>query len=290
MKADLHVHTDCSDGSMSPGAIISYAARIHLDALSITDHDTMIGYDAIHEDAKIRGIDLIPGVELSTRDEITKRPVHLLVYYPNVTEELNELFSKMAENRMQASEETIEKLQKYFPIERETVFEFAKSSGTIFRIHIMRALIEMGYAQEYFGCLYEHYLSQQKGSCYTPVQYTEMTKAALVARRTGGVVVLAHPNVYGSYDAGERLAKAGLIDGIESAYPRFQNGEKSRSLKLINDYQLIATGGTDFHGMYTAKANKLATCCTSAHALNCIADLAHHRKHEQQKILFDENT
>jgi predicted metal-dependent phosphoesterase TrpH len=122
--------------------------------------------------------------------------------------------------------------------------------------------------------VYRQYLSQNEGCCYVPIQYTDMMEAALAARRSGGITVLAHPSVYDSFDAAFRLAQAGLIDGVECFYPRRRVDMAEQYDRLIKEYGLIPTGGTDFHGLYTNKAQNLATCCTEEPALRRMSDLA----------------
>jgi predicted metal-dependent phosphoesterase TrpH len=263
---------------MSPEDVLSFASRLNLDAISITDHDEMRGIDAAMKVIEQYKVELIPGVELSTTDAQTKRPVHLLVYLPVRTEQLSLIFKKTAAKRQGASEEMIERLGKHFPIDKDTVRRYSKNSSSIFRVHIMRSLVEMGYADSLFGETYMKYLSQPHGCCYVSFNYTNMEEAALAARKSGGVTVMAHPSVYNSFDAAYRLAKMNLLDGIECCYPRCRSDMSTLYSRLIDEFQLIPTSGTDFHGMYSRTANTLGAFTTSSQALRRILDCAARNK------------
>ncbi|MEG2175096.1 MAG: PHP domain-containing protein, partial [Oscillospiraceae bacterium] len=108
--------------------------------------------------------------------------------------------------------------------------------------------------------LYRELFVEPGGSCFVPVEYTDMYEAAHAARLSGGVVVLAHPDVYDSFDAASRLAQAGLLDGLECDYPRHRLDSAQRHWVLVEQYGLIPTGGTDFHGFYGAPPNPIGTC------------------------------
>lgn len=259
---DLHVHTRWSDGSMPVDEVVEYASRIGLSGIAITDHDSMDMIFPAKEKAKAIGIDIVDGVELSAIDSKTGRKVHLLVYYPKKIEPLQPLFNYISDNRRAAGEKMIEQLMRRYPITRRMVLRQAESSQTIYKVHLMRALMEMGYTLTIYGELYNE-LFGKGGSCISVVEYKDVFEVAKAARQSQGVVILAHPCVYDSFDVAERLARAGLIDGIENNYPRKRAETIPLHERLIREYSLITTGGTDYHGYYTTFSNPLGSGITT---------------------------
>lgn len=266
MRWDLHVHTAWSDGSMAVADVVAFAARRELSGIAITDHDAMDMIVPAQQAARTVGIDIIPGAELSCIDHDTGRKVHLLVYCPQTLSPLVPLFETMAARRQKAGEEMVDLLVKYYPVTREQVLNQAANSKTIYRVHLLRALIELGYSDRVYGSLYQ-VLFGREGVCRRQVAYIDVYDGAKAAQASGGAVVLAHPDVYDSFDIGERLARAGLIDGLEYNYPRRDPKHVSQHDRLVRTYGLITTGGTDFHGFYTTTPNPVGTCTTSEYEL-----------------------
>lgn len=267
LRWDLHIHTAWSDGSMAVADVVAFAARRGLGGIAVTDHDAMDMVAPAQQAAKAAGIGILPGVELSCIDHDTGRKVHLLVYGPQTLESLEPLFDLMARRRQQTGEEMIDLLVKHYPVTREQVLDQAKNSKTIYRVHLLRALLELGYSDRVYGALYQA-LFGREGVCRRQVDYIDVYDGAKAARASGGAVVLAHPDVYDSFDIGERLAKAGLIDGLEYSYPRRNPEHLEKHDRLVRAYGLLTTGGTDFHGFYTTTPNPVGTCTTSEYELS----------------------
>ncbi|MFV0497730.1 MAG: PHP domain-containing protein [Candidatus Fimivivens sp.] len=272
LRWDLHVHTAWSDGSMPVAEVVAFAVRRGLCGIAMTDHDTMDMVAPAQQAAKTVGIEIIPGVELSCIDHDTGRKVHLLVYCPPILSSLEPLFERMAEQRQRVGEEMIDLLVRHYPVTREQVLVHAKNSKTINRVHLLRALLEQGYSDRVYGLLYQT-LFGKEGVCRRQVDYIDIFDGARAAQASGGAVVLAHPGVYDSFDIGERLAKAGLIDGLEYNYPRRKTADIPKHDRLVQDYGLITTGGTDFHGFYTTIPNPIGTCTTSEYEMACLHKL-----------------
>ncbi len=267
LRWDLHVHTAWSDGSMAVADVVAFAARRGLGGIAVTDHDAMDMVASARQAAKAAGIGILPGVELSCIDHDTDRKVHLLVYGPQTPEPLEPLFDLMAKRRRQTGEEMIDLLVKHYPVTREQVLDQAKNSKTIYRVHLLRALLELGYSDRVYGALYQA-LFGREGVCRRQVDYIDVYDGAKAAQASGGAVVLAHPDVYDSFDIGERLAKGGLIDGLEYSYPRRDPAHLEKHDRLVRAYGLLTTGGTDFHGFYTTTPNPVGTCTTSEYELS----------------------
>lgn len=276
---DLHVHTDWSDGSMAVADVVVFAARRGLRGIAITDHDAMDMVAPAQQLAKTVGIDVIPGAELSCVDHDTGRKVHLLVYCPQTRAPLEPLFDAIAARRRRVGEEMIDLLIKHYPVTRQQVLIQAQSSKTIYRVHLLRALLELGYSDRVYGSMYRT-LFGADGVCRRQVEYIDVYDGAKAARASGGAVVLAHPDVYDSFDIGEQLAKAGLIDGLEYSYPRRDPGHIQKHDRLVRDYGLLTTGGTDFHGFYTTTPNPVGTCTTSEYELSQLHKLIELKRNE----------
>lgn len=267
LRWDLHVHTAWSDGSMAVADVVAFAARRGLGGIAVTDHDAMDMVVPAQQAAEAAGIGIIPGVELSCIDHDTGRKVHLLVYCPQTRATLEPLFDLMAQRRQQVGEEMIDLLIKHYPVTRAQVLDQAKNSRTIYRVHLLRALLELGYSDRVYGPLYQA-LFGREGVCRRQVDYIDVYDGAKAAQASGGAVVLAHPDVYDSFDIGERLAQAGLIDGVEYSYPRRNPAHLEKHGRLVQAYGLLTTGGTDFHGFYTTTPNPVGTCTTSEYELS----------------------
>ena len=165
----------------------------------------------------------------------------------------------------------------YPDISMDEIIEYSKDSGCIYRVHIMRALIEHGYDTKIYGELYRKLFSKPDSRCLVSVEYLDMFEAAKAAKRSGGVVALAHPDVYDSMPAAVLLAKAGLIDAMEVYYPR-RTSSLSSHMDFVDEYGLIATGGTDFHGYYTPNPHNIGCCCVDETAVDKIMELSKRRK------------
>ncbi|MEG1774333.1 MAG: PHP domain-containing protein, partial [Oscillospiraceae bacterium] len=237
-------------------------------------HDSMGMLSRAEAAAQAAGIAMIPAVELSTMDHETGRKVHLLVYWPKNMQPLTPIFRRMARLRREAGERMIERVQALYPVRREDILRYADKSSTIFRVHLLRALLEMGYDATIYGPLYRELFADPGGSCLEPVDYTDLNEAAEAARRSGGAVVLAHPSVYDSFDAAHRLGRAGLLDGLELCYPRRDPETREAHETILRAYELIPTGGTDYHGFYTSLPRPIGSCTTGEYELGQLHKLS----------------
>ena len=257
MRADLHCHTRVSDGSMTPEDLVDYAARIGLDCLAVTDHDSMAGVEAARERAEIYGVKLIPGLEVSAYDFQNHKKVHLLCYGPRRPKPLLELCAETLRARSEASVRIIRMVAARYPLDLKTVQKYAAGSGAIYKQHIVKALAEMGYTLSVFGDLFRELFSARGGWARVEVRYPDCREALEVMRQTGGLCVLAHPGVYGNFDIIDELCGIGL-DGIECCHPRQSEADEQAAFEAAKKHGLLATGGSDFHGMFSARVNPLA--------------------------------
>lgn len=271
MIGDLHCHSKLSDGSTGLDDIVFYAKRAGLDALAITDHDTMSGVPRAEILGRRYGLTILPGVEISTFDEDTGRRVHILCYLPQKPDALAGLLNRTLEERRRSGEKMIENVSRLYPVTREHILRYAAASNSIYKVHIMQALLDLGYDTTVYGALYQQLFSDRTGSCIEKTVYPKLDEVLQTIRQARGVAVFAHPSVYRSMELVRRLAPSGWIDGIEVYHPRNTPEDQKELLDLCRQHNLIVTGGTDFHGSNCSrKANPLGSAITDEENLKKI--------------------
>ena len=127
------------------------------------------------------GIGVIAGAELSAWDFVRKRKVHLLCYLPKNPDRLEGLMKHTRENRDKAMRESMHRVMRLFPVTEEHILRYAQGSSTLHHVHIMSALMDLGYANTVYGDLFQELLSPH-GSCYTPFSYPEVREAAALIK------------------------------------------------------------------------------------------------------------
>lgn len=273
MIGDLHCHTRFSDGSMGIDDLIFYAKRSGLDFVAVTDHDSMAGTRRAQQVGRRIGIGIIAGTEISAYDRERKRKVHLLCYLPHHPDRLVGMLKRTTQAREVSLRASLRKVMGQFPVTEEYVQKFSAGAASLFSAHIMNALMDLGYADSIYGDLYHQILSSS-GSCYVPRPYPDVREAAKLIRVAGGISVLAHPSVYDSIELMRELAQEGLIDGIERYHPHLKEEDAAEIDAVLEEYDLISTGGTDFHGANSQHPNPLGTCLTTQDSLERIFKLA----------------
>lgn len=273
MIGDLHCHTRMSDGSMGIDDLVMYAKRLGMDFIAVTDHDTMIGVSRAEQLGKRFGIGVIGGVELSTLDNNRGRKAHLLCYLPKNPDRLEGIMKRTLESRDKTIRESMRKVMRLYPVTEEHILRIAKGSGALYSVHIMQALMDLGYTDSIYGALFQQLLSS-KGSCFVPHEYPDVLETARLIRSAGGICVLAHPSVFHSLELAEEMAQAGLLDGIERNHPQNKPNDMVEIDRLVERYGLIPTGGTDFHGGYSPHPNPIGTCLTGRESLERIFRLS----------------
>lgn len=277
MIGDLHCHSKLSDGSAGLDDIVFYAKRAGLDFISITDHDTMAGISRAVILGKRYGVEVIPGAEISCIDPATNRKVHLLCYLPQKPNRLDSLFFRILESRTQAGQVMIKRVMEMYPITEEHVARYYSGSKSIYKVHIMQALMDLGYDTAIYGPLYQELFGDKTSPnyCGEPVKYPTVEEALNYIKIAKGVAVLAHPTVYRSMDLLQSLAGRKLIHGVELYHPKNSPGDQEKIRQIAQEYNLVTTGGTDFHGYYTTgRGNPLATCITGEESIQQLYRIA----------------
>ncbi|MBQ5332128.1 MAG: PHP domain-containing protein [Oscillospiraceae bacterium] len=262
MKGDLHVHTTLSDGSLGMEEVIAQAKRIGLDFISITDHDTMSSVSRAKILGERYGVQTIAGVELTAWDKTRNRKVHILCYAPQKPDRLEGICRKCSEIRQSCAKETVANVLKLYPITSEDITKHLSGSKSIYKQHILHALIEYGYSTHFYGKLNDELFNEQTGSCIVEREYPDVNYVLELIHSARGAAVLAHPMVYDSVDLIDDLAKNGKIDGIEEYHYSADEEQQAMLLAKANEYDLIVTGGSDFHGLYNMRPTHLGMYTT----------------------------
>ncbi len=255
MKADFHLHTTASDGRYSPEDIVRMAVSRGVEIIAITDHDSVDGVPAALEAAKpFPKLKVIPGVEVST--DVPHGEVHMLGYFIDYSDpELTKKLADLRNSRRVRAQRMLEKLANMgLLIEWNRVQEIA-GSGSVGRPHIARAMIEKGYVRSnkeafsrFIGREGPAYVEREK---MTPEQVVEMVV------KVGGLPVLAHPGDLDNLDQFiPRVQRAGMI-GMEVYYDGYTAKTVELLASLSHKHNLIALGGSDFHGLDTLSETPL---------------------------------
>ncbi|MDR0947357.1 MAG: PHP domain-containing protein [Ruminococcus sp.] len=282
MVGDLHCHTKLSDGSLGLEDIISQAKRTSIDFISVTDHDTMSSMSRVKILGDRYGVQTIPGVELSSWDKKRGRKVHILCYAPKKPDRLEGLCLKSCEIRRINAKEMVENVMKYFPITPDSVLKHATGSKSIFKQHIMHALIDYGYTTEFYGELNDELFNLKSGKCIVEREYPDVNFVTDLIHSAGGTAVLAHPVYYDSIDLLCELAEEGKIDGVEAYHYTATASQQAEINSIAERYNLIVTGGSDFHGLYNAKPTHLGSNLTDNENIERI--LKNANKKEKKEI------
>ena len=246
-KVDLHTHSTASDGRFSPAEVIRKSAEAGLTVIALTDHDTVDGIvPALEAGKTFPWLKVIPGVEIST--DAPEGEIHVLGYFIDYTHpELQATLRRMRTSRQERAQGMIAKLRELgLPIEWERVKEIA-DGGSIGRPHLAQALLEKNYIAssneaftKWIGWGGPAYVLREK---MTPVEAIELIL------RANGLPVLAHPLFINDPEAIIIELKAAGLVGIEAYYDSYTAEEINRLVTLAKRYGLIATGGSDYHGL-----------------------------------------
>ena len=281
MPGDLHNHSTCSDGSVPIHRLPLMAARAGLDAMAISDHDTLLSVQYCYDHPAQDGVKLIPATELTGYDYERQHRVHLLTFWPDPEcPKLKAHCDIMRQRRNECALQSAKELEAIYPQFRtEQALEYAKDSGVLFKTGIMEALHQLGLCDGIYTDLYHQLFGwNPRGIVLHSPEYPPVQEVLATAKASGAVVVFAHPTVYKSMPLVRELVKEGMIDGIEVDHPSNSPEDKAECAALCEQYGLIHTGGTDFHGANHTHPHPVGTCVTPDDQIARIEELAQRRK------------
>ena len=247
--ADLHLHTQFSDGTFTPEELVERASNLGFSAIALTDHDTVEGCARAAVACAAANIEFISGTELTAEHEDTE--VHILGYFLDAQNQvLLDRIAKFQAVRQNRIREMVAALNKLgIPLKAEAVFSLAncKSPG---RPHVARALVKeklIGNLDEAF----EKYLKKGRPAWVPKTKMSALEGVELI-HQAGGLAVMAHPGLNRTDEIIPGLVQAGL-DGIECFHTKHSTVMTERYLEFAEKYKLLVTGGSDCHGFSKTK-------------------------------------
>ena len=247
MKADLHIHSEYSDGNLSVESLIELLKKNEIRTFSITDHDSIQGTTEAIEIAKNKGLTAIPGIEFSA--EFKNREVHILGYrFDFKSGMLEEYLKDIKISRLKRFNEMLYKLNK---IGCKLTYEYVKDifpgNITLGRPHLAKALIKKGYVASLEDAFLK-YLGDNKIADVKKKNPNAMEVIELI-KELGGKAFLAHPGKHFLWNDIDDLLDS-EIDGIEIIHPTHTKTKSDFLRKFADEKNLLICGGSDFHGIY----------------------------------------
>lgn len=244
MRADLHVHSTASDGSLHPAALVDLALKAGLTHLAITDHDSVGGLNRALSEAKKTGLTLIPGVELSAL-EPDGTDVHVLGYRVDPTDvRFQDVLSDLRSARLERAAMMIDSLRDGgFSISLDEVLAHTHG-GAVGRSHVAKALVDAGHVAS-VASAFDRLIGRDRPH-YIPKCSHTAREAIQVIHEAGGLAVIAHPGVNDLAGLVTELSREGL-DGVEAYHADHTPAQRDFFAELARECGLICSGGSDFH-------------------------------------------
>jgi predicted metal-dependent phosphoesterase TrpH len=250
---DLHTHSAVSDGTDPPATIAELAAGAGCRAVALTDHDTLDGVPAARSRGAELGIDVVAGCEVSC--VFGGRSVHVLVYFAEPGDgPLQDELARLRHDRVTRNRRLVARLAELgLPVTYDEVAAEAGGEEGAGRPHVAAVMVRKGLAGS-IDDAFERWLGQGRPA-YVPKARLSPAEVARLAAGSGGVAVLAHPL---SLDLGPaeldravgEMAAGGLA-GLEATYGSYVPAERRALASLARRHDLVATGGSDYHGTRT---------------------------------------
>jgi predicted metal-dependent phosphoesterase TrpH len=242
--ADLHLHTNFSDGTFTPEELVQYARKAGLACIAVTDHDSVEACSRAAAACAAVNIEFIPGTELTA--ELDETELHVLGYFLDTqNRKLLEEIAKFQTVRQNRIHEMVARLNDVgMPLQAESVFALAncKSPG---RPHVARAMVKAGLVKN-LDEAFELFLKRGRAA-WVPKSKISALEAIELIHQAGGLAVMAHPGLNRTDDIIPDLVAAGL-DGIECFHTKHSTSMSERYLEIADKYKLLVTGGSDCHG------------------------------------------
>ena len=249
MFADLHLHTNFSDGTYTPEELAGRARALSLAAVALTDHDTVEGCARMAAACELAGLEFIPATELTA--EVDGNELHLLGYFvdtenPRLLEEMAR-FQRVRQNRIREMVARLNQLN--IPIQADAVFAIAncRSPG---RPHVARALVMGGFCSN-LDEAFERFLKKNRPA-WVPKFKISAVDAIELIHQADGLAVMAHPGLNRADEIIPGLVRAGL-DGVECFHTKHTATASAHYVRMAKELGLLITGGSDCHGLNKGK-------------------------------------
>lgn len=285
MIIDLHTHSRRSDGQDSPAQLISHAREAKVDIISLTDHDTVKGWDEARAECVRLGLGFVPGIEVTSVSDVERHgrkiriSVHVLAYLPDPNHSaLEVVLGDTVATREARGRAIVERLAEEIPISWEMVMDHLEPGATIGRPAIADTLVTMGLVENR-SAAFDYYLATD-GPFYVSHSTVSTLEAIRLIGLAGGVSVIAHPlkGVGPETDPEdlplahfEEMIAAGL-NGVEVYHRDVPETARKWLRELADKHDLVITGSSDYHGL-NGKPNRLGENSTSEEMLQRLLEL-----------------
>lgn len=245
IKVDLHLHTNYSDGKLSPQQLIDAAKKSGLSIISITDHDNINAIEEAIRYGKTKGIQVIPGVEISA--DIGEQEIHILGYFIDYqNKKLLDFLTSSRQKRLLRNEKIVEKLNSMGSrIKFNSILLKAGLNTSIGRPHIAMELNEEGFVNSYYDAFIK-YIGDGKPA-YVKKPNPSVAEVTKLISEMGGLSFIAHPGRSVRDELLLRLIDDG-VDGIETIHPSHSKEDVEYFSTVAAEHFLLTSGGSDFHG------------------------------------------
>ena len=247
--ADLHLHTNFSDGTYSPEELAERASQMGLAAVALTDHDTVEGCARMSVACRRAGLEFIPSTELTA--EFNGNELHLLGYFVDTQNRrlLNEMarFQQVRQDRIREMVARLNRLN--VPLRADAVFAIAncRSPG---RPHVGRALVLGGFCAS-LDEAFERFLKKNRPAWVPKFKISALEAIGLI-HEAGGLAVMAHPGLNRTDEVIPELVAFGL-DGLECFHTKHSASTSAHYSRMAQEFNLAITGGSDCHGLSKGK-------------------------------------
>ncbi len=264
--------------------LVILAKKQGIKTIAITDHDCL----AANVRGKLIGerydVKVLPGVELSSTDKKRGVKAHLICYLPESPDRLEGLCRRNLLESKKASQYMMLKAASKFPVTAEFIIKCASGSTSVYKQHIMHALMESGLTDRIYGELYDDIFSPNSpNSIVYNGKYPDTPEVLEAIHDAGGIAVLAHPALYKNYELLDELIGLGL-DGIEVWHPSCSEEDIVYLTQKAKKHDLLMTGGSDFHGMYGTGNVTIGTCSTPEAQFDALMSYKARKRRQQQKL------
>lgn len=244
--ADLHMHTNKSDGIYEPEEVIQFAKAAGLKTIAITDHDTFYHLGEVSALCEKYEVNLINGVEMSCYNYTNFKKIHIIgLNLPMDAPHVKALCDQVLQGRNDYHKELIENMNALgYAITFEDAKKFSHSH-TVFKMHIFQAIQEK-YPEVDEAFYDKHFRIKPTIEVEKRMNYIDIKIGIQAILQDGGVPILAHPNIYDSFPEVEEYISYGL-KGIEVNHPRMKDEDKEKAKAIAKKHDLICSGGSDFH-------------------------------------------
>lgn len=253
MKIDLHCHSHFSDGSASFNQILYLLTKENIKHFSITDHDYYGG--ELNAFFLPENLTNYKGIEISAKDYSTNKKVHLLGYgFNHQHRRLKEYTDYYYNIRKDNSRNIINSLiNEGYDIHMDDFNYRIENNLPIYKQHIMVKLVEKGYTERIYGQLYHDF---RANGFFEDLKYIDYKEALGLLKEIDALIFLAHPAIYNNWDILPELVELGL-NGVEAYHKRHNQEDIDLTLEYAKEYNLLISGGSDFHGSYSTLPGKL---------------------------------